>query len=248
VFDRGETPTYNDIPISSGSACVCTDGSSALLEGPWVIRQYANPLTAETPDIYSTIQGLDPAGLIVRSEVPLSNGSGTEWINGERLGITSGSGFTETTQAFSEITSYTKPRTNGYVRITAWNGVTEIELSNYAPNETTPSYRRYFSPYLQSVRNSTNNCCKVVLARARRRFVPITQDSDVLVISNIIALKSMIKAAWKRDADNFAEYAALKATAVDILRKESATYNPKSRIPALTFQKGFSLGELPALR
>ncbi len=91
VYDRGESPVYTDIPISEGSSCVCVcdcsdgTGSASDLAGPWVLRQYANPVTNEAAGAYSTIQGLDPEGYIIRSEV--SDGSGTEWINGIQLEI-----------------------------------------------------------------------------------------------------------------------------------------------------------------
>jgi hypothetical protein len=246
LYDRGEYPVKVDIPISSGSSCVCTDGTGVEWDGPWVLRQYADPTRNEESGSYSTIQGLDPDGFIIRSD--LSNGSGTEWINGVRLEITSGSSFVETTQQFSKITAYTKPETNGYIRLTAWNGFNEVELSNYEPWETTPSYHRYFSPFLQSRRHSTNPCCRVVLARARRRFVPVKEDTDVLIIGNILALETMMIAQNKREAGDFQEYAAMKITAVDIMKKESISYTSRVRTPALTFQRGFSLGELPALR
>jgi hypothetical protein len=87
-----------------------------------------------------------------------------------------------------------------------------------------------------------------VLARARRRFVPVKEDTDVLIISNILALAEMVIAQWKRESGNLEEYAVHKMTAVDIMRKESMAYLGKVRTPALSFQRGFSLGELPALR
>ncbi len=236
LYDRGELCVKTPIPISDGS-CSCAD----VPVGPWVIRQYANPAANEASGIYSTIQGLDENGLTVRSEV-----DGT-WINGVRLGISSGSGFTETTQNFSSIEAYTKPKTNGYVRITAWNGTDEIELSNYAPWQTTPSYHHYFSPYLQAAVRF-GPCCRVVLARARRRFVPVAEDTDVLIISNVQALKSMVIALWKREAGNLDVYAAKKLTAVDIMKKEAVAYTGKVRSPAITFQRGFNVGTLPPIR
>jgi hypothetical protein len=245
VYDRGESPVRVDIPPDSAVDCVC-DGSSAFPTGPWVLRQYANPSAGEAVDAYSTIQGLDENGLLIRSQI--NNGSGVEWINGVQVGITSGSSFVETTQQFSKITAYTKPETNGYVRLTAWNGTTEVELSNYEPWETEPSYRRYFSPFLEARRDSTNPCCRVVLARARRRFVPVKEDTDVLMISNILALKEIVIAQWKRESGNGDDYILHKTTAVDILKKEAVAYNGKVRTPAMTFQRGFSLGELPAIR
>lgn len=246
VFDRGESPVRVDIPLSSGSSCACTDGSGAAYEGPWVLRQYASQTAGEDADIYSTIQGLDANGLIIRSQI--SNGSGLEWINGLRVDIDNTDPYVQTTQQFSKITAFTKPVTNGYVRLTAWNGITEVELANYEPWETEPSYHRYFSPFLQHRRNEENPCRRVVLARARKRYVPIREDTDVLIISNIVALQEMIIAQWKREAGNIDEYIAHKTTAVDLLKKESVAYNGKVRTPALTFQRGFSLGELPAIR
>ncbi len=248
LYDRGESPVAVDIPVSEGSSCVCSDGTGAAWSGPWVIRQYANPNTNEAAGAYSTIQGLDPDGLIIRSEISSGSGIDSEWIDGVRVEITSGSSYVETTQQFSKITAYTKPETNGYVRITAWNGITEVELSNYEPWQTQPSFHRYFSPFLEARRCQDDPCTRVVLARVRKRFVPITEDSSVLIISNVLALKCMLVAAWKREAGNLDEYAAQKLTAVDILRKESSVYRGKMRTPAISVQRGFSIGALPAIR
>ncbi len=248
VYDRGESPVRVDIPVSDGSSCVCSNGTGAEWDGPWVIRQYANPATNEAAGAYSTVQGLDPDGLIVRSEISSGSGIDAEWINGVRMEITSGSSYVETTQQFSKITSYTKPETNGYVKLTAWNGITEVELSNYAPWETEPSYHRYYSPMLEARRCDDNPCRRVVLARVRKRFVPIQSDSDVLMISNVLALKCMLIAQWKREAGNLDEYAAQKLTAVDIMRKEAVAYLGKVRTPAFSVQRGFSIGALPAIR
>jgi len=241
VYDRGELPVYTQIPVSDGS-CDCTD----IPVGPWFIRQYAT--RSETADIYSTVQGTKD-GMIVRTEVPTSDGSGTEWINGERIPISDGSGYFQSTETFDTVTAYTKPETNGYIRITAWNGTDEIELSNYAPWETTPSYHHYWSPRLQSLSlNSANECLRVVLARCRRRFVPVEESTDVMIISNVLALKEMMIAQWKREADNLESYAAHKQTAIDIMKKESIAYTGKVRMPALTMSRGAGLGTMPAIR
>lgn len=239
LYDRGELPVYTPIPVSDG-----TCGDSTIPVGPWVIRQYAS--VGEAAGAYATVQGLDPDGLVVRTQ--LSDGSST-WINGERIDISNGSSFFESTEQFSKITAYTKPETNGYVRTTAWNGSVEVELSNYAPWETTPSYHHYFSPYLAQLnRVSGTECLRVVLARCRRRFVPVEEDTDVMMIGNVLALGEMIIAQWKRQSGNLDEYSAHKATAVDLMRKESIAYTGKVRMPALTFQRGAALGTMPAIR
>ncbi len=241
VYDRGELPVYTEIPVSDGS-CGCTDTPV----GPWTLRVYATE--EETADIYATVQGLDDDGLTIRTQVVTSDGSGTEWINGERIQISNGSGYFESTKNFSKITAVTKPETNGYVRLTAWNGSEEIELSNYAPWETNPSYHHYWSPRLQDLVCTDNECQRVVLARCRKRFVEVAEDTDVLIIGNVLALKAMVIAQWKRDAGNLPEYAAQKQTAVDLMKKESVAYTGKVRMPAMTFQRGVSLGSMPYVR
>lgn len=240
VYDRGELPVYTQIPISDGS-CGCAD----IPVGPWHLRVYAT--RNETEGIYATIQGVQD-DMIVRTEVVTTDGSGMEWINGERIPISNGSSFFESVETFDSVTAVTKPETNGYVRLTAWNGTDEIELSNYAPSETTPSYHHYWSPRLEALRCDGDTCLRVVLARCRRRFVPVEEDTDILIIGNVLALKEMVIAQWKRESNALDEYAAHKQTAVDIMKKESVAYTGKVRMPALTFQRGAALGTMPAIR
>lgn len=235
ILEVGEFPTKTPIPLSTGSAG---------LPGPWNLRVYAS--VGETEGAYCTVQGLDENDLEIRTQ--LSDGSST-WIDGERIPISLGSSFYESTKTFSELKAFTKPMTNGYVRLTAWNGTTEVELSNYSPDETTPSYHKYYSPWLHRITPSDGNeCCRTVIARCRRRFVPIVEDTDVLMISNLPALRAMMIAIWKRDAGALDEYAAMKVTAVDLLKKEAKAYRGKARTPSFVFQRGFAIGALPALR
>ncbi len=242
VYDRGELPVYTPIPVSDGS-CSCDE----IPVGPWNLRVYAN--VEETADIYMTVQGLDDDGLIIRTQVPTSDGSGLMWINGERISISNGSSYFESEKQFSKVTVVTKPETNGYVRLTAWNGTDEIELSNYAPWETTPSYHHYFSPRLAQLnREGGDPCLRVVLARCRKRYVPVVEDTDLLIIGNDIALQEMIIAQWKRQVGALDEYAAHKQTARDIMNKESLAYTGKVRMPALTFQRGSSVSTTAYVR
>lgn len=235
ILEVGEVCSQIQLPF-------VTNGSSTP-QGPWNLRVYAS--VEEADGIFATVQGtLD--GEIVRTQ--LSDGSAT-WINGERISITNGSSYSESVQQFDELTAFTKPETNGYVRLTAWNGSEELELSNYAPGETTPSYHKYYSPWLHRITPSDgNSCCRTVIARCRRRFVPVAENTDVLIISNLPALRVMMMAIGKRDAGNFDEYAVLKTTAVDLLRKEASSYRGKARTPSLVFQRGFAIGTLPPLR
>ncbi len=243
LYDRGELPVYTEIPVSDGS-CGCPDTPV----GPWNLRVYAS--VEEAADIYMTVQGLKwDSGEIVRTQVPTSDGSGMEWTNGERIPISNGSSFFESTEQYSKVTVVTKPETNSYVRLTAWNGTDEIELSKYAPWETTPSYHHYFSPQLCQLNHVGGDpCLRVVLARARKRFVPVEENTDILIIGNSIAIQEMMIAQWKRQVGALDEYAAHKQTSIDLMNKESLAYTGKVRMPALTFQRGYSVGTIAYVR
>ena len=224
-LDRGEVVSRFPVPPTGG---------------PWFLRCYATvdeEVAGENPVI--NLQGFKDKK-VIRS---LTDGTSGDWYNGENLEIDIGVPYTETTHSFDSLSAVVKPETNGYVRITATDGTSEITLSDYAPVETTPSYRNYFIAQLW--RRTQGVCNRVVLARARRRFVPVAENDDVLIISNINALKCGMIALWKRDAGNLEEYAFYKQQAVDLLNKESSVYRGKARTPAISFTRGFGIGASP---
>lgn len=231
ITDRGEYPTKTVLPEAGG---------------PWELRIYTaidetiiTNGTGVTP--YCTIQGLDQNGQVVRSQLPDNS-----WINGVRVSMDSSFLYVAAAGQWTSISAFTKPTTNGPIRMTSWDGVTETELSNYLFSDTTPSYHHYFSQWLQNLSTTTN---RIVRARARKRFVPVVEDTDVLMISNLPALKEMVIAQWKREADNLQSYMAHKQTAIDLMKKEAEGYRGKSRIPGITFQRGFAIGSnIAALR
>ena len=225
LVDRGMACTQHDLPVRNEA-----DPAAA----PWHLRVYASvDESIDSVDPVLRVTGLDENGRVIRT---LQN---TTWITGENLEIVDGT-FYESTNAFSAIHSVVKPVTNREVRLTAWNGVTEIDLSTYEWNETTPSYRRYYAPELH--RETTGVRDSIVRARCRRRFIPVAADNDVLIIGNELALVEMMIAQWKRQNGNIDEYASHKMVAVDILRKEATAHNGKTRTPAITFSRGWGLG------
>jgi hypothetical protein len=154
---------------------------------------------------------------------------------------------------FSQISGYVKPVTKGEVWINAvgLNGDT-YHVATLAPKDESPFWRSY-----KVVGASFGGCgcvdscgCQVncVMARCRRRYVPVSSDNDFVMCGNIPALKKMVQAVWYGDADQYEKYLAYKAAAVDILKKEATAYRGKSRVPAITFTRGFGLGNIPSVR
>ena len=227
ILDRGEHPVKVEVPV---------------IAGPWYLRVYTAVSEGATPP-YCTIQGTDENGEIIRTEVD------SVWINGEQIALDADETYVQSTKEFASITAFTKPETNGYIRLTAWNGSIEIDLSNYAPYDTTPSYHHYFSQWLNDLTAPTDSPLRVIQARCRKRYVKVREDTDLLLISNLPALSEMVIAQYKRDSDDMQSYAAHKQTAVDLMVKEANSYRGKSRLPGLTFQRGFAVGsDIPALR
>jgi hypothetical protein len=228
IIDRGEYPSRNIL-------------ADYDLVGPWYIRIYT--AVTEEADAYCTVQGLNEDGEIIRTQ------EGGEWINGERIVLNGAVPYVQGTELFESISAFTKPVTNGYIRMTAYNGTDEVELSNYLPTDTTPSYHRYFSQWLADLDAADDSPLRVIQARCRRRYVPASEDTDVLLVSNLPALAEMVIAQYKRDSDDMESYLAHRGTSVQLMREEANAYRGKSRIPGLTFQRGYPIGSgIPALR
>ena len=223
ITDWGEFPTQVKLPETGG---------------PWKFRVYtAVDEVVDGTGVSCVIQGTDGSGQIVRME----DGSGV-WSTGEQVALDSTVTFTETVNSFSTISAFTKPTTNGPIKLTAWDGATETVLANYLYSDTTPSYHHYYSQWLATLTKFDSGTDKIVRARCRRRFVPVAEDTDVLIVSNLPALKEMVIAQWKREADNLQSYMTHKQTAVSLMNKEAESYRGKSRIPGITFQRGFAIG------
>jgi hypothetical protein len=227
--------------------------------------QFAFPGTGGPYSLYTkceldeSVDGVTPTmlvqGFLYNSRREVRTFYGTSYISGEQLDLSTQ--FYGTAQ-FSEITGVVKPETNGYVELWATNGLPsqDVLLASYAPQETTPSYHAYFIPALKGewigrsvcppcYQNFTN---MQILVRGRRRFVPVENDNDILIISNLPALMSMIMAIQKREISDIEGYGQYKGAAVDILRKEAFSYRGKARNPAITFDPGASMGDMIYVR
>jgi hypothetical protein len=206
VLDKDAVATFEDVPITGGPFY------------PRVLGVVDERVAGVRPVI--NIQGYDASGKWIRS--PDGTGGYKDGvdvaINGDADPF-----YITSSQSISYVTAITKPVTKGYVLLYAVNSDASVQqyLGQYAPNDTTPFYRRYSIPNLCN-NAAPNPVC--VLARLRRRFVPITTDADFLLISNLPALKAMMQAVYymeAKDPDNYAKY---KLTAIDLLRKEAKAY------------------------
>lgn len=228
LLDRGEAPVFTPIP---------DDGTSYTL---YTVGEVDERVDGVRPEI--NVQGIgDNSGMqsrIVRTEVD------GEWIDGEQLEVNGDTNpFTFAgTSVFTNVTQVVKPVTKGYVELYATNGANDVLLSTYAPKETIPTYRKYYIPYHHNAGTRT------VLVRARKRFVPVVNDTDQLIISNLPALKAMVQALSLRDNNDWAAYAQTRMIAVQIMKEEAKAYRGTARTPVINFARGYPLGSLPGIR
>lgn len=222
IEEIGEFPVQVDLPETGG---------------PWYLQVITNvDETNGGPIPVCTIQGIDINGNVIRTQV---NG---QWINGEQVNLDWAPPYVQTVNQFSVITAFTKPATNGNIVLQSFDGTTTTKLSNYLFSDTTPSYHHYFSRWLKQVMQQQSLQNRIVRARCRKRYVAIVEDTDVMMISNVNALAEMVIAQWKRRADNLQSYGAHRQTAIELMKEEANSYRGKTRLPGLTFQRGFGLG------
>lgn len=229
VMDRGQVVTQHPLPD---------------LPSPWTLN--FTPLETESTTAQINVQGLDSSGNFIRT-FEISSGTNGSWVNGENITLSSGTGTYSTVNQFASILSIQKPVTNGPITLTATNGSTTIPLSVYQFDEIAPLYRQYFIPHLWR-QDTTNYPYRIILARCRRRFVPVSEDTDSLMIGNILALQQMMRAQWFRNVPDPNQEAICKANAIDLMRKEAQAYMGKARVPSLTFQRGNPIGAMQYLR
>lgn len=219
VLDREQVSTFQDIP---------SDGSAYY---PTVFCSTNELVNGIRPVI--TLLGYDQNGQWIRSQDTSGNA-----IDGIQLALNGDAAPYAVTSpvAFSVITACIKPVTNGYVTIYVNGTQLNVFLVSYAPYDTNPFFRRYDIP------NLTSGQSYCIMARLRKKFIPIISDNDFLLIPNLPALSTMVQAVYYREAMNFDAYAQYKGIAIDLMKKEMTAYIGKQRQkPLITMNEGMGV-------
>lgn len=157
-FERGTYPTMVDLTSTNNR-----------------LRAYLSDLRDVGRRVL--VQGLDQNGLQIYSN------DGLNTVDGFYMTLASpmvDSGFIVT-----QIQSIQKDITYGDVVLKQVDATTgaEVTLARYAPDETNPSYRRYYVSNVPLPGTSVT-----VTAMAKREFIPVFRETDQLLIGNIPAL------------------------------------------------------------
>lgn len=195
------------------------------------IRVYAD--VAESADAKLFVQYYDSNANWKRT---LVSGS---WVNGEYITISTTPQNSESHVLTGGWVGVQKPVTNGVVRVYEYDTVTGAQrpLAIYEPDETRPEYRRSMIPGLSDMPacddSSTGCTSKAVTVMAKLKFIPVSADTDLLLIGNLPALKDMVQAILKRERNLLGEAAAYEVSAINELQQELASYQGSGPVPAI---------------
>ena len=148
------------------------------------------------------------------------------------------SGDTITTQKFSNIEAVIKPKTNKPIKVYARDDSdNDTLIAEYTPKDTTPSYRQYFIPALET--QGTN----VVNIRGKRRFIPVDTDNDTLAITNYQALRNMLISHHKGEVQDAVGAQTYYQLAREKMWQASKSYRGKAKVPAVVSEIGTGTGD-----
>lgn len=174
VHDRGEACTFSDII-----------GSKKL-------KIYLS--IEEDAGVYCYALGHDEHQRPLRTTHGLSGGV---YKDGEKVHI-GGTGPFLTTNLFTSLTHFQKPRTRGRVLIYEYDTSTTAErpIATYEHFETLPSYRRYL---VRGIPTCSGCSPLTVTAMAKLEYIPASDDNDLLIVPSMEAIRMMCKAIIKLD-------------------------------------------------
>lgn len=149
---------------------------------------------------------------------------------------------------FAQIDSVVKPITKASVRLYQHNGASSQScIAIYDPSEEFPIYRRYringlATPTSDGVNTTLSPHTVTVLGK--RRFIPVVNDNDELLISNIAALKNMVQAIEHEEAGTFTFSKVYEQNAIDALNDELKEWQGGSRAQPNVILRGFGVGDI----
>lgn len=162
----------------------------------------------------------------------------TAAVEGVSLNLTTTPGNT-TSQSFSALSSWQKnAATSGVVRVYSVDTTSAEEtlLVVIPPTKLVSGYHRYRVP--------TATWGDTVECLCKRAYVPAVADNDILVISNLGALKLMMMSLQFEDRVDFTNANLYENKAIDLVNKELGEFENNPAY-AIQFNDTFGAGSIP---
>lgn len=218
TLDAGTACTFDDIDV---------EGNDKKL------KLYGT--VAETTTEKFGVLGYDQSGQWIRTLV-----SG-EWVDGEWFTVPTDPLVPYLSSFYwSTVTSIIKPITNGDLKLYEYDpvAITQRQIGLYESDETRPHYRRTLVGGIDGASTS-----KTVSAIVKKEFIPVRhgKDNDPLMIGNLPAMKEMMTAIYKEEADNLEAAAVHEAKARKLMDDEASHYlGPAQKVPLRVDMDGYS--------
>jgi hypothetical protein len=227
LVDRGEHPTLFDI-CTPGNLIVYSDFTEPAGQS---IRIFGLDKTGN--EIYTVQDGVYAPGEVIQFST-----AGAVSVN-----------------VFSKITNMQKAQTQGPIRVyevDPADAQNHVMLAILDPSEIVPSYRRYFCADIPKV--SVNDPPVRIRITGKRRFLPVYNDADFLILANTGALRLEILALDREDSNDFQGSAEFHKRAMDLLQAEAKTYQQDPtrssyrKAQCIEDEKSFDHGQLGYVR
>lgn len=221
LIDRGNAVTFEDI-----------NGVDSL------IRVYP----VFTVDVGKVIRffGYDENGTWIKTL------EGGVYVDGEKLTIAAP--YVESTKKFAMVTGVIKDETKGNLNVVAYDisAALETTIAIYEPDETTPQYRRSLIVGLENMNacpDAANDCDKkAVTVMAKLDHIPVANDTDFMIVSNIPALKLACIAIKKEENNLFSDAEKYMEMAITELEKEQQHYTGDGDIVQVRTEDKWTFG------
>jgi hypothetical protein len=193
--------------------------------------QYLRAYITRSADIGKTmtIFGIDDNGQEIRTTHPDGNYR-------EGVVVTFANPFAGPSFKIREITRVLKDKTAGIVSLFQYDadGDQLIDCAIYQPSETNPQYvKTVTNPglYLNRRNSDGERCATPFTALVKIKFIPAESDDDIIIVSNLDALKLMIMSIKRGDAGDIDGKRAFEADAVRELNLQLRNSQPLDQIP-----------------
>lgn len=148
---------------------------------------------------------------------------------------------TSTTQKFNRLDSWIKTTpSNGIIDLVAVDVSTaeETTIAIVEPGELVSAYRRYRMPAA-----SANNVTEVEVV-AKRAYVPMRSDYDIVFPSHLGAIKLMMMALRYEDTNDLERAAVFEQKALSLLDNDKQEYDGDATIQPLQFMGEYGVGDV----
>ena len=224
ILDRGEAPVHTDLT-----------GAGTLLNTGFNLRVFCP--TASDVGKTITIHGYDSNGNWIRT-IKSGSGSTAVYQDGETFSLSLG--YETSSKVWKSITSVQKDVTEGSVYIyetTNDPSSADVfrEIGVYEPTETIPSYRRSLIPSLAGGKKCDGDTDgkAAVTVIAKLRFIDAVDDSDILLVSDLYAIKNMAIAIKLEENRDFGAAQQYRGLAFESLQNQLANYQGSGVVPTL---------------